>query len=513
MQIKPTFISYVDPSSQSFRASDGDAVSGSRQVSWAATDPASARLARRNEPSRASKALKDFGCWLARPFNALSRGLGKAVQPTPHAGAMQGAGAIPPLLSCEQIRQNNPQLFIEEGLRGASQAKALLNISAAELERGHAELAIGNGALRRVVSGLKALDICPPDLARRAAELGARDVGGLGFSQWATTDREASRLARLPEPPHSESAAVAAQAHLEQAAAGIRELAADVLLLVRDVEAYLAGSPPAFAASTGKVSPAESSKEREFSALFDRLEQSPQVQHDASTINLGHSQIALVLKAMREGSISPDRLAQQISTGAELELMRSLYSIRALKAPGLEAALSELGAQKGTGETALGNFSVALTQFVRAAGREWAAGFVPAPTERLGLNSPNPPEVLRSRMIGQVREQLQALDRGTAQRILEQLQGPLGKGVQVVLKAVLQQARTLTQGAGVPPSLSYLRADALVASMIGILRERLEESSPRRLPPSLENAPLPILAPQELVALARVMCEEPSLVH
>lgn len=504
LQVKTTFISYVEPTSQSFSASGGDGVRGTHRAMQVATDPTGASLARRHEPSQARKALKDFGCLLVRPFNPLSRWLGNVFTKPAAAPPVVRAGAEAANFAMwrEQIKQNNAALFIDTALPGLRQAEALLNLSGPQLEREHTALATGNGALRRVATGLNSLSVGPESFSRQASELLARRVGGVAFSQWATTGQHAPRLLQRLDQLRSESASGqlldAAIAQMDQAAADIRELAGDVQALVRDLERYQA--PPAATVVEGpSASPTDKTdKEREFEAMFEKLGKSVWVLHSSSTISLGHSQIALILRAMRDGSISTHELSSQINTGAGLKLMQSLYNARDVQTPSLEASLLALAAGTGNSETTLGNISVALVRFVRAALTRWNEA------NSSVVAAANAPGQRFNAMALQLREQFQRLDKPAAQRVLNQLQGELGNGLRAILGAVDEGRRKQVQAEGAASAHESLPVNGLVSVMIAMLREQLTLPV-RSSRGSLENPPLSLLVPRELVALARVM--------
>lgn len=496
MELKPSFTSYIQPNAFSPvlpESANTPSVLGHRTVSPVATERADSSLGKRFEPSRPKPLLKQFGCWLVRPFNAMAKGLDgvftKASQaPRPSSAAASVAGKLPVYESVEQLIADNTSIVIESGLTGAGKAVKLLGITGDDLLCAHDSLVMSNGALRCVSTGLTSLvKGCPPELAARAQALLERDIEGLRYSQWATTGSKASELigaAKLRD-KSGPGAVDPAMKLLERAAVGIRQLAAEVLDLVAAVRGA-------------------SGADCSFSTLFEELERSPRIEHKSSTIKLDHWQVALVLQAIVKEVISVNNLRDQITTGAELELLRSLYGARELKPQSLDAVLPELATGTGDQRAALGNLSIALMQFVRTVEQ--------LDHQENSATQPYAPSPARRETTAQMHNYLQRLEPRAAQHLLGQLQGPLGKGVLAIFRILAEEAKALDKQPGQPLSRSYLRAGGQVNTMITLLQKRLLGTS---AVPVLRTADdiglLPILAPQERVAMARVMLEDPRL--
>ena len=497
MELKPTFISYIQSNAFSPvlpESANTPSVLGHRTVSPVATERADSSLGKRFEPSRPKPLLKQFGCWLVRPFNAMAKGLDgvftKASQaPRPSSAATSAAGKSPVYLTADQLIADNKPIVIAAGLAGAGEAEKLRVVTADDLLCRHSSLAEKNGAMRRVSTGLTALvNACPPEFKAWAQALLGLYIEGLPYSQWATTGDKASELigaAKLRD-KSGPGAVDPAMKLLGRAAEGIRELGVDVLDLV---------------AAVREASGADCS----FSTLFGVLGRSPRIEHKSSTIKLDHWQVALVLQAMVKEVISVNKVREQITTGAELELLRSLYGARELKPQSLEAVLPELATGTGDQRAALGNLSIALMQFVRTVEQR--------EHQENSATQPYAPSPVRRETTAQMRSYLQRLEPRAAQHLLGQLQGPLGKGVLAIFRTLAEEAKALDKQPGQPLSRSYLRAGGQVNTMITLLQKRLLGTSAVPVLRAADDiVSLPILAPQERVAMARVMLEDPRLV-
>lgn len=115
------------------------------------------------ELEQAGNVLKDLACRLVQPLNDLSKWLdsvlGKGASapgkesPTPFAPHANAA------MSADQFKIILDKAILESARDGLSEAnvEVLLSISRNTLESKHAELATGNGALRRVITALSGL--------------------------------------------------------------------------------------------------------------------------------------------------------------------------------------------------------------------------------------------------------------------------------------------------------------------------------------------------------------------
>ncbi|MDD2052279.1 hypothetical protein NPS46_06935 [Pseudomonas putida] len=503
---------------QATYVSDAPPVSGSKSAKgvFVKVEPIIRMIAKRleEELEQAGNVLKDLACRLVQPLNDLSKWfysvLGKGASapgkesPTPFAPHANAA------MSADQYKIIVDKAILESARDGLCKAnvEVLLSISRNTLESKHAVLATGNGALRRVVTALSALSTkySDTDINARAGKIlnhimgTTKDKKGLAFSQWGTTGSIATTLVQLPDQLRGKAGAdqelAEADACLEQAAADIRQLAPDISQLALDVLKLL-GDPE----STNKTAETQSAplgditgEESEHEALFESLKKSLSVEQDSSAITIKHLDLALMLRAMREGSISPNELGERVKTGADLKVLQSLYQARDIEAPSLEKSLSELATGTQGSDTALGNISVALMRLFRETETRWklASKAMPAVAE----------DVLRARFNThlelQLRNQLQGLDSTITEQVLKQLQNEsLGKCLSSVFGEVDKLRRA---------SLLGERTMPMVSLMIATLREQLKLST--RAQGETQSQSWSLLAPEELVALARVMQED-----
>lgn len=478
------------------------------------------------ELEQAGNVLKDLACRLVQPLNDLSKWLdsvlGKGASapgkesPTPFAPHANAA------MSADQFKIILDKAILESARDGLSEAnvEVLLSISRNTLESKHAELATGNGALRRVITALSGLatKYSGTDINARAKKILDHIVGatkdkeglpkgGLAFSQWGTTGMLATALVRRPDQLRgkvgAEQELAEANACLEQAAVDIRQLAPDISQLARDVLKLL--SDPESTNKTVGASPADKTaetqsaplgditgEESEYEALFESLKKSFSVEQDSSAITITHLDLALMLRAMREGSISSNELGKRVNTGADLKLLKSLYQARDIEAPSLEMSLRELATGTQGSDTALGNISVALMRLFREAETRW----------KLASKAMPAVNVLRARFSTnlelQLRKQLQGLDSTITEQVLKQLQNEsLGKCLSSVFGEVDKLRRAPLLGERTMP---------MVSLMIATLREQLKLST--RVQGETQSQSWSLLAPAELVALARVMQED-----
>ncbi len=480
------------------------------------------------ELEQAGNVLKDLACRLVQPLNDLSKWfyslLGKGASapgkesPTPFAPHANAA------MSADQFKTILDKAILESARDGLSEAnvEVLLSISRNTLESKHAELATSNGVLRRVITALSGLSTkySGSDISARAKKIldhivGAtkdKEVlpkGGLAFSQWGTTGMLATALVQRPDQLRGKAGAeqelVETNACLEQAAADIRQLALDISQLALDVLKLL--SDPESTNKTVSASPADKTaetqsaplgditgEESEHEALFESLKKSISVEQDSSAITIKHLDLALMLRAMREGSISPNELGKRVNTGADLKLLQSLYQARDIEAPSLEMSLTELATGTQGSDTALGNISVALMRLFREAETRWKLASKAMPA--VAVN------VLRVRFNTnlelQLRKQLQGLESMITEQVLKQLQNEsLGKCLSSVFGEVDKLRRAPALGERTMP---------MVSLMIATLREQLKLST--RAQGETQSQSWSLLAPEELVALARVMLED-----
>lgn len=521
MELKASFVAYVplDRTAQLPGVEGAQGALNGREVRPVATEPASARLGKRTETTGIKERLRNVLCVIARPFNDMAGRVRSVFPQAPDSRPARPAGPTGACasLSVEQLKAQMRAQALMCSFAPMAAAKQLQEITGHTLERGQLAMATGDGLLRRVATGLNGVvtayqgrESDPPihrdqsALVERAQALLERKVGGLAFGQWATTGEEGEQLAALPASlrgqPGVQVQLDAAVQCLEDAAAGMRQIAKDVLQLKQDVEAFHAR--PASLTVNRQQAPVTSKagKAAEFSALFDKLGQSLPDGRNASRITIPRADMSFMLRSMREGFISSEGLRDQIRTKADLELVRSLYDARELQVASLDDALLEVAGSQGDQGRLLGNFSSALAHFVRTvAGQTNADPLAMAPV----LPSSTPTD-LRGALALQVREPMQRLDAESARRILQQLEGPLGTGVRVVLKVMVDETNALAQRDHKPVSAVYSRVDSLVSAMIRILRDQL--SLPvRSASPTLVAGPRQLLTPQEWVALTRVM--------
>lgn len=494
------------------------------------------------ELEQAGNVLKDLACRLVQPLNDLSKWfysvLGKGASapgkepPTsfaPHANAAMSDEQFKIILDkaiLESARDGLCKANNVDGLCKATNVEVLMSISRETLESQHAKLATGDGALRSVVTALWALSTkySGTDINARAKKIldhivgATKDKKGLAFSQWGTTGMDATARVQLPDQLRRKAGAgqelAEADACLKQAAADIRNLASDISQLALDVLELLgdpestnktvSASPTDKTVESPSVSPAnKTDKEREFEALFEMLGKSVWVEHDSSRINLRHLDLAMILKGMREDSVSsPNKLSNQIGTGAELKLVQSLYNARDIKAPSLEMSLRELASGKHSRDMTLGNISVALMRFFREAETRWKLASKARPAVAVNTLQAH----FNTTLELQLRKQLQGLDSTITKQVLEQLQNEsLSKGLSAVLGAVDEWRRAPLLGARAVPAPDNLQVNGMVSLMIATLREQLKLPPAQGVPQSHESS---LLAPEELVALARVMLED-----
>lgn len=478
-----------------------------KDVSTTSPETNALRLAARSEnqtsgtlKNKILTGLSEFG----KSIEHLFKRLFTSQDPKAPAPATQAPLQDAPL-SKEQIAKE----FLSVGVaKGFSQLSTLTELSGETLKARHTELASGNGALRTVATGLRAVQqFGSPEHQEKATAIFNQDISGIPFQQWATTGSSASDLVNQ-----------ASSDALQTASDAFRHLAGEISQLAQDVNQYLSPEPSPNDAklTTAQTEQFETSQAKQNSAASSRAT-SPQDPGRKTTLNavsllsravapsqqvhLSSDSLNHLQEAISNNDITFSQIKNSAVSFGDLQILRELAlsvnprNTELETAGNLGASINELTSIRPN----IGNILASVKEFIEDSNQSWSQ-----------LNENNPEQLMdavaRSTFNKQlISEQLNQMPASSKQQAYEQLSGGFGERMRGIIDFAVEKVTLSDYTQDDPVMISTaVKYSTVIDGLIESLNQNLSHNTEQPITKPAYISDISQLSPLEKAALNQV---------